>query len=110
MSKECAKLQISTKYRSQDPLWMEALNTRLNLLLCVICTALWMINWPTGVKNKTNKQKPKRKEHNIKPLIGEMTVLCLGDGWSCAAEDKSGNARAVNDFHCCVASSFQSAA
>lgn len=52
------------------------------------------------MKNKTNKQKPKRKEPNIRPVIVEMTILCLEDGWSRAAEDKSGNTRAVNDFHC----------
>lgn len=67
-----------------------------------------MINRPRGEKQKKN---PKQQEQNKKPLIGKTTVLCLEDDWGRAAEEKkSNNTRAVNDFYCRVASSFQSAA
>lgn len=34
--------------------WKEAVKTSLNLLLSVICRALWMINRPRGEKQKKN--------------------------------------------------------
>lgn len=61
-------------------------------------------------QNKQNKQTQEERTEQKASNWKDDRLVSWRTTWGRAAQDKSSNSRAVNDFHCRVASSSQSAA